>query len=35
MLFNLTFRAFLERIERDDVVQEWERMEGVGLWVIA
>jgi len=35
MLFNLTFRDFLQRIERDDVVQEWERMEGVGLWVIA
>jgi hypothetical protein len=34
-LFNLTFRDFLQRIERDDVVQEWERMDGSGLWVVS
>jgi hypothetical protein len=34
-LFNLTFRDFLQRIERAAVVQEWERMEGNGLWVIS
>jgi hypothetical protein len=34
-LFNLTFRDFLQRIERADVVQEWERMEGNGLWVVS
>jgi hypothetical protein len=34
-LFNLTFRDFLKRIERADVVQEWERMDGNGLWVIS
>jgi hypothetical protein len=34
-LFNLTFRDFLQRIERAEVVQEWERMEGTGLWVVS
>ena len=34
-LFNLTFRDFLQRIERAEVVQEWERMEGNGLWVVS
>lgn len=34
-VFNYTFRAFLRSIERNDVVQEWERMDGNGLWVVA
>src|SRR5262249_3522961 len=34
-LFNLTFRDFLKRIERADVVEEWERMDGNGLWVVS
>lgn len=34
-IFNYTFRDFLRRIERSEVVQEWERMEGLGVWVIA
>lgn len=34
-IFNYTFRAFLRRIERAEVVREWERMEGHGLWVVA
>jgi hypothetical protein len=34
-VFNYTFRRFLRGIERDRVVQEWERMEGTGLWVSA
>ncbi len=34
-LFNFTFRDFLRRIERTDVVQAWERMDGSGLWVIS
>jgi hypothetical protein len=34
-LFNLTFRDFLKRIERAEVVQEWERMDGNGLWVVS
>jgi hypothetical protein len=34
-LFNLTFRDFLQDIERTGVVQKWERMEGNGLWVIS
>ena len=33
--FNFTFRDFLRRIERDDVVQEWERGEGTGMWALA
>lgn len=33
--FNFTFRSFLRDIERDEVVQEWERMSGSGLWVVA
>jgi hypothetical protein len=34
-VFNYTFRHFLRGIERDRVVQEWERLEGNGLWVSA
>jgi len=34
-VFNYTFRAFLRRIERGDVVRQWELMEGRGLWVMA
>jgi hypothetical protein len=34
-VFNLTFRDFLQGIERTDVVQAWERMDGNGLWVIS
>jgi hypothetical protein len=34
-IFNYTFRAFLRGIERSDVVREWERGEGHGLWVVA
>jgi hypothetical protein len=34
-IFNRTFRDFLLNIERDDVVQRWERGEGHGLWVVA
>jgi hypothetical protein len=33
-IFNYTFRAFLREIERDEVVTEWEAMEGSGLWVL-
>jgi hypothetical protein len=34
-IFNYTFRAFLQSIERRHVVHEWERMDGVGVWVVA
>ena len=34
-IFNLTFRDFLRGIERTNVVQSWERMEGNGLWVVS
>ena len=34
-IFNDSFRHFLRRIERNDVVREWERHHGQGLWVIA
>ena len=34
-IFNRTFRDFLIDTERNDVVQEWERTEGRGLWVTA
>jgi hypothetical protein len=34
-VFNLTFRDFLQGIERTDVIQAWERMDGNGLWVIS
>ena len=34
-LFNLTFRDFLQGIERTDVIQAWEQMDGNGLWVIS
>jgi hypothetical protein len=33
-IFNYTFGDFLRRIERNAVIQEWERMEGHGLWVV-
>jgi hypothetical protein len=34
-IFNHTFRDFLVDIERSGVVQEWERMEGQGLWQVS
>ena len=34
-IFNHTFRDFLIDIERSGVVQEWERMEGSGLWQVS
>ena len=34
-IFNHTFRDFLMDIERSGVVQEWERMDGNGLWQIS
>jgi hypothetical protein len=34
-IFNHTFRDFLLDIERSGVVQEWERMEGNGLWQVS
>jgi hypothetical protein len=34
-LFNITFRDFLQGIERSSVVQEWERTEGTGLWAVS
>jgi hypothetical protein len=34
-IFNYTFRAFLQRIERRQVVNEWEQGQGNGLWVTA
>jgi len=34
-IFNMTFRDFLLDIERTDVVQQWEHMEGTGLWVVS
>jgi hypothetical protein len=34
-IFNHTFRDFLVDIERSGVVQEWERMEGNGLWQVS
>jgi hypothetical protein len=34
-IFSLTFRDFLRGIERANVVQSWERMEGTGLWVVS
>ena len=34
-IFNRTFRDFLIDTERNDVIQEWERTEGRGLWVTA
>ncbi len=33
-IFNYTFRRFLRGIERHSVVNEWEAMEGSGLWVV-
>jgi len=34
-IFNRTFRDFLIEIERNEVIQQWERTEGRGLWVTA
>jgi hypothetical protein len=34
-IFNRTFRDFLVGIERNDVIQEWERGEGHGLWLVS
>ena len=34
-VFNYTFRAYLRNIERDHIIQEWERMEGAGLWQVS
>ena len=34
-IFNNTFRSFLRHIERDHVVEQWEREDGNGLWVVA
>jgi hypothetical protein len=35
MVVNYTFRSYLWQIERDQVIREWERMEGSGLWQVA
>jgi hypothetical protein len=34
-IFNHTFREFLVDIERSGIVQDWERMEGNGLWQVS
>jgi hypothetical protein len=34
-IFNRTFRDFLIDIERNEVIPQWERTEGRGLWVTA
>ena len=34
-LFNRTFRDFLLDIEQDEVVQQWERGDGHGLWLVS
>jgi hypothetical protein len=34
-IFNRTFRDFLLDIERDAVIQEWERGDGHGLWLVS
>jgi hypothetical protein len=34
-IFNRTFRDFLIEIERNEVILQWERTEGRGLWVTA
>jgi hypothetical protein len=34
-IFNRTFRDFLVGIERNDVIQRWERGEGHGLWLVS
>ena len=34
-IFNNTFRQYLRRIEHDHVVEQWEREDGDGLWVVA
>ena len=30
-----SFRSFMRHIERDHVVERWEREDGNGLWVVA
>jgi len=34
-IFNNSFRLYLRHIERDEVVEQWEREDGNGLWVVA
>ena len=34
-IFNNTFRQYLRRIEHDHIVEQWEREDGDGLWVVA
>jgi hypothetical protein len=34
-IFNRTFRDFLVGIERNDVIQQWERGDGHGLWLVS
>ncbi|HEU4688789.1 MAG TPA: hypothetical protein VFS23_10530, partial [Vicinamibacterales bacterium] len=34
-IFNQTFRNFLVNIERNGVIEEWERLEGNGLWQVS
>lgn len=34
-IFNQSFRVFLQNIERSDVLESWERMDGQGIWVVA
>jgi len=34
-IFNNSFRLFLRSIEHDHVVEQWEREDGTGLWLVA
>jgi hypothetical protein len=34
-IFNNSFRLFLRNIEHDHVVEQWEREDGSGLWLVA
>lgn len=34
-IFNNSFRVFLRHIEHDHVVEQWERQDGNGLWLVA
>ena len=34
-IFNNSFRLFLRHIEHDHVVEQWEREDGNGLWLVA
>jgi hypothetical protein len=34
-MFNNTFRQYVRRIEHDHIVEQWEREDGDGLWVVA